>query len=536
MTEQRLPQRNRRQELGQGRKRRGQNDVRPVIRIVAGDIGRVVDDAEIALMIKGELFQRSNLIVFLGEAPVITADKREIGAQRIFERGEHALAEDLASAACVERFDARVDDWVVVNPPSWIVRTLRERTGRFRFPVLTGVINAPTLRSDGSLLAKPGYDPATGLFLDPRGTVFPSMRSDPSQRAARDALALLDDLIGHFPFVTDADRSVALSGILTACVRQALATAPLHAYSAPVPGSGKSLLVDIASTIATGREAGVIAQGKTEEETEKRLGSLFRAGDPVIAIDNCDAAIGGEFLCQALSQSTVRVRILGLSQAPEFSTRAFVAATGNGLAISGDMTRRTLVCQLDPRVERPELRTFPFEPVKRIKADRGSYVTAALTILLAYQHAGRPLQADALGSFEEWSGLVRNALLWLGSADPVETMERARSSDPRLDELSQVVIHWRAVIGTDRVSIRRLIERVTERSSSTSGGDQFAHPDFRDALLAVAGEGGDVNARRLGRWLTARAKRIVDGCCIDQVGAVDGLMTYRLFVLSQSRS
>lgn len=498
---------------------------KPVIQVVAGDIARVVDEAEAALISAGGLYQRSNLIVFLGEAPVITADKREVVSQRIFERGEHALAEDLAAAAFIERFDKRLEDWVRVNPPPWVVKTLKERVGRLRFPILTNVINAPTLRADGTLLSAPGYDPTTGLFFDLRGLAFPDIRTSPSRADAERALAVLDALIDQFPFVNEADRSVALSAILTACVRQSLATSPLHGFTAPVAGSGKSKLVDIASVIATGREAGVIAQGKTEEETEKRLGALFRAGDAVVAIDNCEAPLGGEFLCQVLTQASVRVRILGLSEAPEFSTRAFVAATGNNLVVAGDMTRRALLCQLDPKIERPELRTFDFEPVARVKADRGRYVRAALTVLLAYHHAGRPPKAIPLGSFEDWSNLVRASLLWLGRADPVDTMERARSSDPRLDELSSVLTQWAEVIGKERVTVRRLIEKATRQ---TYTGGEFENPDFREALLLVAGQGGVINGKRLGQWLAARANRVLRNRSIEQAGILHGNMTWQI--------
>ena len=504
-----------------------ENDTRPVITIRAGEIKDAVDAAEAALITRGGLYQRSNLIVFLGEAPVITADKREVGAQRIFERGEHALAEDLAEAACFMKFDGRAEDFVVVNPPTWVVKTLQQRTGRLRFPVLTGIINAPTLRPDGSLISAAGYDRETGLFFDPRGTTFPSIPAKPTRDLAMKAVALLDGLIAKFPFVTEADKSVALSGMLTACIRQSLRTAPLHAFTAPVAGSGKSKLVDIASVISTGREAGVIAQGKTEEEMEKRLGSLFRAGDQMISIDNCEAPLGGEFLCQVLTQTAVRVRILGLSEAPEFSTRTFVTATGNGLSVIGDMTRRALISQLDPRVERPELREFDFEPVTKALADRARYVAAALVVLLAYRAAGSPAMVSPLGSFEEWSDLVRSALVWLCRADPVGTMERTRASDPRLEELSSVLTQWRKVVGTDRISTSRLVERATKRTE-TYGGVEFINPDFRDALLAVAGHGGAINTRRLGRWLASHAKRIVGGCWIEQEGFVDGLMTWRL--------
>jgi hypothetical protein len=66
--------------------------------------------------------------------------------------------------------------------------------------------------------------------------------------------AALDELIATFPFVTKADRSVALSAMLTTLDRHAMATAPLHAFTSPAADTGKSLLVDIAATLATGSE------------------------------------------------------------------------------------------------------------------------------------------------------------------------------------------------------------------------------------------------------------------------------------------
>ena len=453
-------------------RRRDANDTRPVITLLAGQIKDAVDAVEAALIPAGRLFQRANQIVFLGEAPVITADKREVSAVRIFERGEHALAEDIAEAACLMKWDGRAEDYVVTNPPSWLVRTLQQRTGAFRFPILSAVINAPTLRPDGSLLATPGYDRATGLYYDPRGVDFPAIPTRPSKADADRALADLGDLISGFPFDAPADYAVALSGILTACVRQAIRSAPMHAFSAPVAGSGKSKLVDIASAIATGREAGVVAQAPDETEMEKRLSALFLMGAGTVAIDNCGFPVDGNFLCACLTQATVSIRPLGTSTQVTVPTNAFLTATGNNLVIAGDMTRRTLVAHLDPRVERPELREFAFEPVERAKAERVRYVTAVLTILLAFKAAGSPRQSNPLGSFEDWSRLVRDALLWLGCADPVETMERARVSDPKLDELSAVLTQWQAVLGTERITVRRVIEKASKQSGGSGYGLQ----------------------------------------------------------------
>jgi hypothetical protein len=503
---------------------------RPVIRLEPGEIERVVDEAEAALIAKGGLYQRANMIVSVGEAPVVTADNQEVGAQRIIPRGEHALIEDLSTAAVVEGWNLRGKKWTPVHPPAWIVKTLQQRTGRLRFPVLMGVTNAPTLRSDGSLIDQPGYDAATGLIFDARGTRFPVINPRPPREDGERALGILRDLVSGFPFVTAADRSAALSAILTALVRPSLRSAPLHGFTAPLAGSGKSKLVDIASVITTGREAGVIAQGRTEEETEKRLGSLFLDAAPLISIDNCETPLGGEFLCQVLTQSTVRVRILGRSEAPELPTRAFIAATGNNLRLVGDMTRRALLCELDPREERPELRIFLWEPVARVKADRSTYVSAALTVLLAYNAAGRPaVGVTPLGSFEDWSLIVRNALLWFGEADPVETMERVRKLDPVLEDLSSVMTQWKAVIGSERTTVRRVIEKATEqRPSIDFNRGEFINRDFREALLTVAGVGGAINTNRLGKWLSAKRHVLAGGHRFEQCGTSQGVAEWRL--------
>jgi hypothetical protein len=199
--------------------------------------------------------------------------------------------------------------------------------------------------------------------------------------------------------------------------------------------------------IATARPAPVIAQGKSEEEMEKRLGAALIAGDVLIAIDNCEEPLGGELLCQTLTQTSLKVRILGKSVNAEVPSNAAIFATGNNLTLEGDMTRRAIRATLDAGVERPELRAFDRDPLAMVTAQRGDYVTAGLTVLRAFHIAGRPQQRAPLGSFTDWSRWVRDALIWLGEADPCETMEGMRGADPKLEALTTVLEQWREVIG-----------------------------------------------------------------------------------------
>ena len=517
--------------FGHTQKASRQNDLRPTITIVANDIERIVDEAESALINSDRgLYQHANRIVSVELDQAVTADGKRIRRDRIFERGEQALLEDLSSAAHFEKFKARANDTMTCDPPLAVVRTLQQRVGRLRLPVLGGFINAPTLRADGSILDRRGYDEKSALLFEPRGVEFPSIPDPPMRADAEAALADLIEQINDFPFLAETDRSVALSAILTACVRRSLRTAPLHGFSSPVPGTGKSKLVDIACVIATDREAGVVAQGRTEEELEKRLGALLLSGECIIAIDNCENPLGGEFLCTLLTQEHVRTRILGKSKAPELPANAFVTATGNNLILEGDLTRRALLCQLDARVERPELRAFQRDPVAEAKARRPQLLVAALTILRAYHVAGKPaLGLTPLGSFEAWSSWVRGALVWLGISDPVDSMSSIRARDPQREMLRAVLTAWRAAAReplTTSEAINRAEVSRNFRPIDPSSGRVRVDPNLFDALHAVAGQGREINSKRLGKWLGRNRDRILDGLRIVQAGERQGYVLW----------
>ncbi|SLN77933.1 PriCT-2 domain-containing protein [Roseisalinus antarcticus] len=505
------------------------DDDRPAIRIYAGFLHETVDMAEGALMQAGlDYYQRGSMVVRPAMVPVAISDGRKIDAQRLVDVKAHHMAEAFTRAANWKRFDKREGKWLSTDCPHRIAETFLVREGQWRLPVLTGIINCPTLRPDGSILDLPGYDAQTGLLFDPQDVHFPMLPRDPDRATAQRALAFLKDLISTFPFVTDADRSVALSGILTALIRRSLPTAPLHGFNAPTAGTGKSMLVDLASLIATARPAPVIAQGKSEEEMEKRLGAALIAGDVLIAIDNCEEPLGGELLCQTLTQTSLKVRILGKSVNAEVPSNAAVFATGNNLTLEGDMTRRAIRATLDAGVERPELRAFDRDPLAMVTAQRGDYVAAGIAILRAYHIAGRPGMRPPLGSFTDWSRWIRDALIWLGEADPCNTMEELRGADPKLEALTSVLAGWREVIGMDRVSVRDVIECATDQRPQLYGRTEFVHPEFREALLRVAGEGGVINGRRLGRWIGAHQNRFVSGLRLIFAGVSAGHARWQL--------
>jgi hypothetical protein len=431
--------------------------VSPTIRVIAGQLPRVVSETEQALLVAGApIFFRAGTLVRPCVEKTTAADGRTTTIANLHPFVVPSLLEWMASAALFERFNGRSRRWVVIDPPRQVAEALLARKGLWSVPRVSGVITTPTLRSDGSLLADKGYDVATGLYLSlgPDELIMPI----PTREAAQTGLKLLTDLLAEFSFAEPRDRSVAISGLLTTLVRGSLPTAPMYLIRAHAPGTGKSYLVDVIAAIATGRVCPVITASKSEEETEKRLGAVLLSGASMISIDNCVRDLGGELLCQLTERSLVKIRVLGRSEMPECECHTTVFATGNNILFKGDMVRRDLTCNLDALDERPELRTFRHDPLRHALDERAAYIAAALTITRAYLAAGSPQVCGALGSYPEWSRMVRSPLVWLGEPEPVESMESARDEDPELGDIRELFELWPDYLGLDeRYTTGRII-------------------------------------------------------------------------------
>jgi putative DNA primase/helicase len=140
---------------------------------------------------------------------------------------------------------------------------------------------------------------------------------------------------------------------------------------------------------------------------------------------------------RAITEPLVAPRILGVSELMRVPNTATWFATGNNLKLSGDMVRRALLLMLDPKCERSELREFETPaPCLIAQQQRAEFVVAVLTIVRAFIVAGRPRECAPIGSFEDWSGLVCDALIWLGRPDPADAMGEARRADPVLAGLT----------------------------------------------------------------------------------------------------
>jgi putative DNA primase/helicase len=498
--------------------RKVEPDTRTVIELRVGELHKQAAAAEKVLAATGRVYRQGNeRLVYCGFEEADASKGRKTAAARVRPYDVAWLTCELSEVARCIKFKVsdseRAVSVVAAEVPAQLVRAVLSRAST-RFAELVGVIETPTLRPDGTALAQPGYDPATGLMLfDP--PPMPIIPERPSRSEAEASLALLDGVLDEFPFVDAASRSVALSALVTPVVRAAMEFAPLHAVVAPEAGTGKSFLINLAAAIATGRLCPVLgaATGNRDDqldkaELDKKLTGALLAGQALIFIDNVSGSLGSSLLCQMLTQSRVQVRIFGdNSRNPEVRNTSTVFTNGNNMEVEADLIRRTIRCELDAQMEKPWTRKFKADPFKIIVANRGRFVAAALTVVRAHLVAESPGEArlSPFAGFDDWSRLVRGALVWLGRADPVASQETLQAIDPKATMLDELMEAWAEGLNGNRIPHGwRTVKELTDRNFT----DSFDKA-LRDATRARELE--TLNPVKVGMLFRKHANRVRNG-------------------------
>ena len=464
---------------------------RDIIRVVPGELARVVDLCECQLANVGRYYQRSGLIVHVVTDPGIEETM-------VANLPMTSIVRALSNIVCFQRYDKRTEEWNDCDPPERHSKVLYDSATYTHLPSLRGLSRQPYLRPDGSLMSTPGYDQATGMFGVFAESEF-DVPSSPTREDAEKALEIIDGLLDEFSFKTGHDRSAALAAILTAAIRPSLPHAPLFHVSAPQIASGKSYLTALFAAFATARSVSGITFPRDDDECRKLLLATLLPAPSVICFDNLTSdLIPFASLCTILSEEYITGRILGLSKTATVGTRALFLSSGNNVGPIRDMVRRTVTITLDPACETPATRTFKNDPVAQVRDDRGRFVSLALTIVRAWIVAAPPpIEVKSLATYTDWASLCRQPLLWLGRPDPANSIFESMAQDPDREALGQLLQAWQAAFGDRPVMIREAV-------NSSDG-------ELREAIMDIASERGEVNRKRLGKWISRHANRIVDG-------------------------
>ncbi|WP_230279782.1 DNA-primase RepB domain-containing protein [Croceicoccus sp. Ery15] len=465
---------------------------RALIRLCPGEMPAIQDVSERLLAQRGDLYQAGGLIVG------VSLDHKT-GDARIVPIGDSALTLALSSVCDWEKFDGRSKSWVRCDPQPRHVGLLYKSDTYSHLPVLQGVARQPYFDpKTGKLVTKSGYDPDSQRL----GTFNPDLFSfpEPTEQAAREALTLLQDLIGEFHFATDHDRAAALCAILTATVRPSLDLAPAFHVTAPSSGSGKSYLSEVISLFAGPAGSSRVSYPRTSEEATKVILSLLMSAPAVIEFDDMDTDwLPHGAINRMLTSSSMTDRVLGVSKVATVSTSTLVLGSGNNVGPLRDLARRVLTINLNAKSEAPGTLTYKGNPVAAIKVDRERYVSAALTIVAAWEAAGRPrASVPSIASYGgAWADHCRHPLIWLGLPDPAFALLEQMRSDVDADNLLRLLQEWHQKFGDKPMSVRRLLQ---------DGHGTYVH----DALLELpVVERGEINRSRLGHYFKRNRDRIL---------------------------
>jgi hypothetical protein len=406
------------------------------------------------------------------------------------------------------------------SPPKHIEQAIAAR-GEWPFRPLHGVVTAPVLRADGTILDTPGYDAASGLFYDPCGVLF-ALPETVTLEAAQAARDLLLDIVCDFPFRTPAHRAAWVAYLLTPLARHAFeGPAPPFVVDSNIRGSGKGLLVALVALIATGRGPAVMAECADDNEMRKRITAIALGGDALVNIDNVVNGLGGAAMDCATTSTIWKDRILGRSEMVELPLLVTWSITGNNVQLRGDAPRRACPIRLESPLENPEDRDDFKHPDLRkyVIQNRTQLLAAALTILRGYCAAGRPdMKLLPWGSFEGWSALVRSAVVWCGLPDPGEAHREVRNSaDDDADTLRAILA------GLHRMDPAARGLTVSQMLIEARAPGYYNAPEilaFRDALFSSCPHTGEglPGSGAVGCLLRRFRGRVVDGRRLERNG------------------
>jgi hypothetical protein len=370
-----------------------------------------------------------------------------------------------------------------IDAPGTLLGAILQRADHDPIPHLLGVTESPFLRHDGTVCQSRGYDKSSGVLFLPR-YAYPTIPEKITRDMARAVLAELRDVFADFPFASEVSAYVVISAILSIQGRYGiLGPVPAHLFDASTVGSGKTMQCDVAHLIATGRVPAHANWPIREEEQEKLLGAIALAAPQAVVIDNVKGVLGGSAIEQTLTSTSVQFRILGATSLRSFDWRSIVLVSGNNIALTDDMIRRTLMGRLESPLEDPTTRTDFRHPelLDWVTEHRPHLATLGMIVLSGYAQAKWP-DPPKMASYSQWARVVAGAILWAGGEDvtkAVSPRERAALDDS--GAAAQIVSMWPTPGWSTLKAILQTQYPVPKSDEPPRGSD-----DLRDAFESLA--------------------------------------------------
>ncbi len=435
---------------------------RPIIKVTARYDRDIAKDSWAALIASGngrpKFFNYANSV-----AEIVSSGPGNQVHPRILSVA--ALRGHLNEAADYVRYKDNQE--TPARPPKEVLETMVAGASP-PLPRLHWVSSAPIVSDKGEIVAKDGFDEASGLYVDLSGTDIPPIPTKPTTSNLAEAKEIIrGELLGDFPFATEGDATNAVAAMLNPIVRPMIdGPTPLHLVEASSPGSGKGLLCDVMAIASTGRRSQSMTEGNSEEEWRKRITASLVMAAPITLIDNVRKRLSAAALASVLTQDVWADRILGSSKIVTLPVKTTWYATGNNPALSDELARRCVRIRLTPDEEKPwERSQFRHASLADWAfAHRGELSWALLTMVRAWLVANRPISQRVMGSYERWVQVVGGILEHLGFEDFLSGADELYADAEREGiQWQSFMDDWWGSYGDQRVDVTKLLDLARQR-------------------------------------------------------------------------
>jgi hypothetical protein len=394
----------------------------------------------------------------------------------------------------------------VTPPPSVLAAALAPKEWG-QLPPLFGIVGAPVLRPDGSLLQRPGYDLATGLYLASKVPLDAVPQAPTREQVQTARQFLLSEFLGDFPWAGPADKANYVGLLATPILRGYLRTLiPFGVVTSTTPSSGKTIL-----TCGLGMLYGqrvLTWPGSDEGELRKAITSVLADPVGVIIFDNLaeGTVINSPTLARLITDRTWADRVLGKSATVAFDNDRVWAATGNNLRLGGDMRTRSVLVGLNPDTPRPEERTgFVIPDLDQwilVPANQRHVLWNLLVLVADWISHGAPRQTGpAMRQFTGWADAVRGFLAHHGIEGFLANAETVRDIDDDEADWTAFFAQWRKIHGDKWVTSNELRQSANIIDVGGQPADQW------DGLFRTDHRGYPVTVKALGKILTGQIGR-----------------------------
>jgi hypothetical protein len=292
-----------------------------------------------------------------------------------------------------------------------------------RLPRIIRILTIPLPIKVGDKLVTPteGYDPRFGTYLMPSAPKL--LRPLPE---LKEALEILGRTMSGFCFTSNQSRVHAVARLLTPYARGVFGwttRVPLWFFCANRPRAGKDYLAGITTIVYEGVAHEDAPIGSDSAETSKRIIAAALSGRRIMHFSNCTGYLRDEFLYSAVTNVSIRGRLLGSNSAAADLTvpneMEFSISANLGMTARPDFEPRCRKIELAYYEEDPNSRIFPNKFLHEyVLKNRPLILSAIAAIFENWADKGFPLCDTPFSSFPTWAQNIGGIMQAAGLGNP----------------------------------------------------------------------------------------------------------------------